>query len=152
MDGLDYPMFVVTATHDGQRAGCLVGFATQVSIDPPRLLVCLSVQNHTCDVAKGADHLGVHVLDRAQFALAELFGSTTGDKVDKFARCMWEPGLHGVPILSDAPGWLIGSILERIPLGDHIGFLLEPVASRRDDIGPVLSFQHVQGLSPGHPA
>jgi hypothetical protein len=45
--GLDYPMFVVTTVAAGQRAGCLVGFTTQASIDPPRLLVCLSVENHT---------------------------------------------------------------------------------------------------------
>jgi flavin reductase (DIM6/NTAB) family NADH-FMN oxidoreductase RutF len=36
--GLDYPMFVVTTAHDGERAGCLVGFTTQVSLHPPRLL------------------------------------------------------------------------------------------------------------------
>ena len=39
VSGLDYPMFVVTAAADGRRAGCLVGFTSQVSIDPPRLLV-----------------------------------------------------------------------------------------------------------------
>ena len=32
---LDYPMLVVTAEADGERAGCLVGFATQCSIQPP---------------------------------------------------------------------------------------------------------------------
>ena len=39
---LDYPMFVVTTAAGGAPAGCLVGFATQCSIDPPRFLVCLS--------------------------------------------------------------------------------------------------------------
>ena len=37
---LDYPMFIVTVAPDGGRAGCLVGFATQCSIDPVRFLVC----------------------------------------------------------------------------------------------------------------
>ena len=37
--GLDYPVFVVTAAHGEERSGCLVGFATQASIDPPRMLV-----------------------------------------------------------------------------------------------------------------
>ena len=39
---LDYPMFIVTCADERERAGCLVGFATQCSIDPPRFLVCLS--------------------------------------------------------------------------------------------------------------
>jgi hypothetical protein len=32
LDGLDYPMFIATVPGDG----CLVGFATQCSIDPVR--------------------------------------------------------------------------------------------------------------------
>ncbi|MDQ6820254.1 MAG: oxidoreductase, partial [Actinomycetota bacterium] len=35
---LDYSMLVVTTALDGQQAGCLVGFASQVSIHPPRFL------------------------------------------------------------------------------------------------------------------
>jgi len=44
---LEYPMFVVTARADGEPLGCLVGFATQTSIDPPRFAVCLSHRNRT---------------------------------------------------------------------------------------------------------
>ncbi len=35
---IDYPMFIVTTAADGERAGCLIGFLTQASIKPPRLL------------------------------------------------------------------------------------------------------------------
>lgn len=151
VDGLDYPMFVVTAAHDGQRAGCLVGFATQTSIDPPRLLVCLSVANHTQDVAQGTAALAVHLLGPDQHELAALFGSTTGDEIDKFARCRWRPGWGGVPLLTDCPRWMVGLILDRITLGDHVGFLLAPTATQSEG-GPVLTFQQARGLSPGHPA
>ena len=61
---LDFPMLIVTAAADGERSGCLVGFATQCSIDPPRHLVCISKQNHTCRIATRSAHLAVHVLDR----------------------------------------------------------------------------------------
>ena len=30
--------------------------------------------------------------------IAELFGSETGDEVDKFARCAWHEGPAGLPI------------------------------------------------------
>ena len=64
--GLTYPMYVLTvpAVAEARPAGCLVGFATQASIDPPRMLVCLSVANHTYPVAREASLLAVHVLDR----------------------------------------------------------------------------------------
>ena len=59
---LDYPMFIVTVATSGERAGCLVGFATQCSIDPPRFLVCLSVKNRTYRVAKNANAMVVHLV------------------------------------------------------------------------------------------
>ncbi len=36
---LDNPMYVLTVASDERRAGCLVGFATQCSIRPPRWYV-----------------------------------------------------------------------------------------------------------------
>ncbi|HSO96046.1 MAG TPA: oxidoreductase, partial [Acidimicrobiia bacterium] len=38
---LGYPMYVVTAASGGDVDGCLVGFATQCSISPPRFVACL---------------------------------------------------------------------------------------------------------------
>lgn len=64
---LDYPMFVVcTRAHgtDDPPAGCLVGFASQTSIHPPRFLVGLSRRNHTYRIAENATHLAVHVVSR----------------------------------------------------------------------------------------
>ena len=61
---LDYPMYIVTTQADDERAGCLVGFTSQVSIGPPRFLVGLSERNHTFRVAQRATHLAVHLLPR----------------------------------------------------------------------------------------
>jgi flavin reductase (DIM6/NTAB) family NADH-FMN oxidoreductase RutF len=99
---LDYPMFVVTTRAGDESAGCLVGFATQVSIRPPRFMVGLSKRNHTYRVAEGASHLAVHLIERRHCGLVRLFGSETDDRIDKFARCAWHSGPEGLPILDDA--------------------------------------------------
>ena len=44
---LDPPMIVVTTVSGDQRAGCLAGFHTQCSVDPPRYAIWLSKANHT---------------------------------------------------------------------------------------------------------
>jgi flavin reductase (DIM6/NTAB) family NADH-FMN oxidoreductase RutF len=153
VDGLDYPMYVVTVADGGERSGCLVGFGSQVSLDPPRFLVCISVSNHTHSVALGADLLAVHLLSPEQHALAELFGSETGDEIDKFERCSWQAGPGGVPILDDCPRVLVGRVRERLPgLGDHTGFLLDPVSVTARDGEPGLTFHDVEDVDPGHPA
>lgn len=154
VDGIDYPVFVVTAASAAGRAGCLVGFATQTSISPPRLMVCLSEANHTLEVAHGAAYLAVHLLDSADHPLAEVFGGETGDEVDKFAAVAWEEGPAGVPLLTDCRRRLVGRVLLRIPLGDHVGHLLEPVAVVAEDgsRSDVLTVRQVMDIEPGHPA
>ena len=150
---LDYTMFVMTTQADGEPSGCLVGFATQTSMHPRRFLAGLSRNNHTCRVAAKSDYLAVHVLARKHIGLAELFGGQTGDQVNKFDRCSWHSGPEGMPILDDAVAWFVGKTLKRIDLGDHIGYLLEPVSGnvteRSDDL---VGFPDVADLEPGHEA
>ncbi|MCV7090470.1 flavin reductase family protein [Mycobacterium interjectum] len=150
---LNYPMFVVTTHADGVDAGCLVGFASQTSIHPPRFLVGLSKKNHTFRVATGASHLAVHVFDREHIDVVEFFGSQTGDAVNKFERCSWHRGPARLPILDDAAAWFAGRILDRFSLGDHVGHLLEPVDGRPpQELEEWVSFGDVRHLEPGHEA
>ena len=149
---LDYSMFVVTTSDGERRAGCLVGFTTQCSIDPPRYLVCLSKANHTFDVALGAGVVVVHVVGANQVGVARLFGEVTGDQVDKFATCSWRPGPAGAPVLLDCPAWFAGRILDRFDLGDHVGLWLEPIEVSAAPGTRPLQFSAVKDLVPGHRA
>jgi len=113
MGELDYSLFIVTARDEEQRAGCLVGFASQVSIDPPRFLVCLSVENLTYRVALRAPLLVVHFVPEQAEELAVLFGGETGDDTDKFARCRWRAGPGG-PRAVRGSGWRRGRPTDRV--------------------------------------
>jgi flavin reductase (DIM6/NTAB) family NADH-FMN oxidoreductase RutF len=155
---LDYSMFILTAAADGERAGCLIGFASQVSIDPPRFLACLSKKNRTFRVASASASasssqgavLVVHFVPADEEELAELFGGDTGDEIDKFARCEWLPGPEGVPILSALENWFAGRVLERLDFGDHVGFLLEPIDGEAGRGESTLTFHRAKWIEPGH--
>jgi flavin reductase (DIM6/NTAB) family NADH-FMN oxidoreductase RutF len=149
---LEYPMFVVTAAAGDRRAGCLVGFAAQCSISPPRFMAWISHRNHTLAVARQAEVLGVHLLSADDHALAELFGSRCGEEVDKFAGVAWHEGPGGVPLLDACTRWFVGRILDRFDSGDHDGFLLEPVEAGTGPWSGQLGFSAVQDLEPGHDA
>ena len=150
---IDYPMFVVTAAAGGERSGCLVGFVTQGSIDPVRLVVMLSKANHTYGVALEASELVVHFLHEGNLELSRLFGEETGDQTDKFARCAWRH-VAGVeaPVLVGTRGWAAGRILTRFDAGDHMGHVIDVTAAELDSEGPQLGFQMVSSMRPGHPA
>ncbi len=149
---LDYPLFIVTAADADRREGCVIGFATQCSFHPARFLACLSRENRTFRFALGVDALAVHLVPRARADLAALFGGETGDEIDKFAHCAWHPGPRGLPILDDCPSWFAGAICERLDLGDHVGFLLDPFEAHFAPGEEIVFFQAVKdAIEPGHP-
>jgi flavin reductase (DIM6/NTAB) family NADH-FMN oxidoreductase RutF len=145
-------MFIVTVVGaDGERDGCLIGFATQCSIKPQRFITCISKENRTFDAVRSADAIVVHFLGAQQRELAELFGGETGDEVDKFELCAWSEGPFGIPVLDDVPGWFAGRILERFDGGDHVALLLDPVEAEDRGGALDLGFQAVKPIDPGHP-
>ena len=148
---LEYPMFIVTARAGDEPLGCLIGFATQTSIDPPRFAVCLSHKNRTFRRGRDAPVLGVHAVPADAGDLAERFGGQTGDEVDKFAGVDWHAGPEGVPVLDRCTNWFAGRVLTRLDAGDHDLFLLEPVAGEAGDDAE-FTFHRAKRIDPGHEA
>ncbi len=153
LEKLDFPMFIVTAAALGENSGCLVGFVTQCSIKPVRFLVCISHKNHTYRIAGAAPVLAVHLIPKEASELVRLFGSETGDEIDKFAHCQWSPGPMGVPILARCPSRIICKVLKEVEVGDHGAFLVEPIdAEAEDEAVFTLAMSKAAGIEPGHPA
>jgi flavin reductase (DIM6/NTAB) family NADH-FMN oxidoreductase RutF len=150
MGQLDYSLLIATVATVGNRSGCLVGFASQVSIRPPRFLVCLSVKNRTFRVARAAEVIVVHFVPEEAEELAILFGGETGDEIDKFSRCRWRNGPAGAPVLTDLENWFAGRILDTVSFGDHCGFLLEPIDGEAHCSAAPLTFRRAKWIEPGH--
>ena len=130
-----------------------MGFATQCSIVPARYLVCVSDKNRTFRVLETASAMAVHLVPESAAHIAELFGSGTGDDIDKFAHTGWRPGPEGLPLLDDCPSWFGGRIVDRVRLGDHVGHVIEPFGGA----DPVpeqtwFPFSRAKELEPGHEA
>ncbi len=151
MSCLDTPLVVVTASDGTERAGCLVGFHVQSSIDPARFCVWLSKANHTYRIALRASHLGIHFLTTSDLSLAEHFGTITGDDRDKFTDVDVHPGAGQVPVLRACPHRLI---VRRTVLidegGDHVCMAAEVMSA--DSPGPFepLRLSRASHLQPGH--
>jgi flavin reductase (DIM6/NTAB) family NADH-FMN oxidoreductase RutF len=151
MSSLDATLVVVTTAVGGERAGCLVGFHAQSSMDPERYCVWLSKANHTYRVALRATHLGIHFLGVHDLPLAERFGTLTGDDTNKFAGLSTTTVEGGVPLLHDCPDWLL---VRRVTLldegGDHVCVVTEPVAAHSNGAFEPLRLSNASHLRPGH--
>jgi flavin reductase (DIM6/NTAB) family NADH-FMN oxidoreductase RutF len=152
-DLIDYPYYVVTVrSPEADMSGCLAGFVTQCSIDPPNFIVCISKVNHTFGVAARAPGMGLHLLGQHQAELARLFGEETGDLVDKFASVDWRLGPTGAPLLVEAAVSMEGQVLGHFSVGDHEAFLMRAVRATGSDHSGLLTFRSAPPIHPGHPA
>ncbi|HZB97662.1 MAG TPA: flavin reductase family protein [Candidatus Sulfotelmatobacter sp.] len=154
LEKFDQAMLIVTVAAGEERSGCLVAFGSQCSVHPALFLVCLSEENHTYRVAQNAQSLVVHLLSTGSADLARLFGSTTGDEVDKFTRCEWRAGPEGTPVLNACPTWFAGHVISRLTTGDHMTFVLDPFEAHVADEEELFTIGDAErlGLRPGHPA
>ena len=153
MAAADPAMVVVTAVAGDQRAGCLVGFHAQTSMDPHSYAVLISKANHTFDVAVRANYLTVHFLTRDDADLARTFGTLTGDRVDKFARVPWRRGPQGVPILKDSDHGFVGRKVSLLDDGgDHVTITLDPIEVWSREPFTPLRRSDVGNLAPAHDA
>jgi hypothetical protein len=53
-------------------------------------------------------------------------------------------------VLDACERWFAGSILAQINLGDHVGFLLEPIDTEQSASSEQLTFQEARDIEPGH--
>lgn len=149
----DPAMIIVTTTDGREQAGCLVGFHAQSGMAPSGLSIWLSKANHTFRVAVFAQVLAVHFPTVDNVDIATTFGTLTGDQDDKFARCDWQPGADGVPLLDRCRNRVIGrkaALLDTT--SDHVCVVLDPVESQFPDRRPPLRLNHVVHLRAGHDA
>ncbi len=153
MASLDAPLVVVTTAVDEERGGCLIGFHAQSSISPDRYTLWISKANHTYRLALRATHLAVHFLTADDLEVARLFGTTTGDDIDKFAHCEHETGPYGVPLLTGCPNRLV---VRRTALldegGDHVCVATEALSASTSGRFTPLRLSDVDDLVPGHDA
>lgn len=146
-------MIVVTTASQGQKAGCLVGFHAQTSIEPRHYAIWLSKANYTYRVALGASHFAVHFLSTDEFALAERFGTQSGADTDKFQGLEIDVTHHGVPQLLDCSHRML---VERIAMldvsGDHVCVTTRVVSASAGGNFEPLRVSQLAHLEPGHEA
>ena len=143
---------IVTTAVGDDRAGCLVGFHSQCSIHPPLYAVWMSILNRTSQLVTEAGFVAVHLLDDSEHDLAELFGGSTGDNVDKFSEVQWDRGPGDVPLLRRCPNRFVLEVARLLETdGDHRCVIGAPVAAEHAGDTDPLRLADVIGIDAGHP-
>lgn len=151
MGSANSALVVVTTSAEETQAGCLVGYHSQASISPQHYCIWLSKANHTYRVGLRATHFAVHFLTADDLAMAQQFGTHSGQHTDKFADLDVQTGPQDMPLLTDCPNRLV---LERISLlddgGDHVCVTGRVVSAHSDEKFAPLRVADIGKLVPAH--
>jgi len=107
---------VTTVDENGKWWGFTASSFCSVSVDPPLILVCLSVNAECHPVFRAAEHWVVHVIHSDQVDVAMRF-ATRG--ADKFAGEIFRSDHRGLPRLAGSSVTLDCTTHARYEGGDH---------------------------------
>jgi flavin reductase (DIM6/NTAB) family NADH-FMN oxidoreductase RutF len=113
---------VVTTRHADALHGITASSLASLSVEPPRLLVCLNRQSATRVAVAAAGRFVVNVLGSGQDALAMHFASRLPDK---FSMLEHRLDAHGLPRLPGAIATLGCRVVREVDGGTHSIFIGE---------------------------
>ncbi|MGZ5539351.1 MAG: flavin reductase family protein [Halobacteriota archaeon] len=114
------PIAIITACYDGHVSGFIASWITQVSFVPPLVMVAMNPLHYTYDLVTNSNAFAINILKADQAELVDLFGKSSGRKVDKFAETLYELGSTGSPILKDCLAFVDCSVMWSKEAGDHV--------------------------------
>jgi flavin reductase (DIM6/NTAB) family NADH-FMN oxidoreductase RutF len=136
---------LVTALGEDGPAGCTVSAVTSVSLDPPRLLVCLDHGSRTLAAIRFSGAFGLNVLRSDQEELSRAF-ATRAPETEKFAA-VGHREVAGTVLLTERLAGVVCRLDEEVPAGDHTILLGAPVhvEAPEDGSDPLLFFRRAYG-------
>jgi flavin reductase (DIM6/NTAB) family NADH-FMN oxidoreductase RutF len=150
---VDREVWIVTAAHQGRRAGLVATFVAPASIVPevPRVVAGIAKTHETWKLIDGSGAFAVHLLEESQAELVWRFGLQSSRDVDKFAGLQVDTAATGSPILHDALAWLDCRVETRMETGDRTVFLGEVLdGNSRSDCRPLMLHQLLALAPPEH--
>lgn len=110
---------VVTARNGaGEPFGFTANSLSSVSLDPPLISICVGRDSESHDPLLRAEVFAVNILGEEQEAVARRFASPA-KRGSRWEGLAWEPGPSGVPVLSEALGWMSCRTWDTVEAGDH---------------------------------
>lgn len=139
---IPYGLYVLTAkTRGGRVAAATVNWVTQVSFEPPLVVVGVKADSNAHAVIKEAGAFALNVLGKDQPKVAFAFFKPVEPVGDTIGGETFRPGRTESPILESCPGYLECELVETVERGDHSVFvgkvvdagLVRTPAGRADD-------------------
>jgi flavin reductase (DIM6/NTAB) family NADH-FMN oxidoreductase RutF len=121
-------VMVISCTHQGTRYAMAATAVSEVSLDPPMMLICVNRSaNMHAPLLAGADFT-INMLNAEQEHIARnCSGALRGE--DRFNEGDWQASNFGPPVLADALAYFVCRQEQRVDHGTHSIFIGEVVSA-----------------------
>lgn len=131
---------IVTARAGDRVHGMTVSAFSEVSLDPPLVLVCVDKTSNTHPLVAEGGVFAVNVLSRDQTALAKRFASKQ-DEHRRFIGLEYESGKTGAPLLVGTAAALDCSLVDAHDAGDHVIYVGRVEWMRSSEREPLIYYR-----------
>ena len=139
----------IVTSRVGERVhGMTVSAFTEVSLDPPLVLVCADVTSNTQPLIAEGKVFAVNILARDQDDLSTRFASKK-DEDKRFEGLDYETGETGAPLIAGAVAALDCRVVAAHVAGDHVIYIGEVQDLRVSDREPLLYLRGSYGRFAG---
>jgi len=126
---IPYGLYVLTGrTKEGEIAAATVNWVTQVSFEPPLVVVGVKADSHSHDVIKKSRAFALNVLGKGQQKTAFAFFKPVEVADGKISGESYHDGSTGAPLLDSTPAFFECKLIDTVERGDHSVFVGEVVA------------------------
>ena len=132
---------VVTTVYNGQPVGITASSFSSVSLEPPRILICVAKRLYTHRAIESSQVFAVNILSSAQQQWGMRFAGQVPEMADRFEGIKHFTAETGSPLLPDVLGWLDCWVSAAHDGGDHTIFVGDVLAAGAAESGePIVYF------------
>jgi flavin reductase (DIM6/NTAB) family NADH-FMN oxidoreductase RutF len=144
---MTYGIYVLTTTFDDVINGMIASWVTQVSYEPPLIMVAIHPNRYSHKLIEKGHVFGLHVLDRSQKDMLKVFKEPNPEK--KFHDLQWKAGKTGVPIIKNCIAWFELKVKECYEPGNHSLYIGEVIDCGFRSAGTALCTMDYDGMYVG---
>lgn len=124
---IPYGLYVLTGRAGDAVAAATVNWVTQVSFEPPLVVVGVKADSHAHEVIKKSKAFALNVLGKGQQKAAFAFFKPAELADGKISGEAFRDGVTGSPLLESTPAYVDCKLVDTVERGDHSVFVGEVV-------------------------
>ncbi|MDY6932680.1 MAG: flavin reductase family protein [Spirochaetota bacterium] len=124
---MTYGIYVLTTCHDEKINGMIASWVSQVSYDPPIVMVALHPRRYSHYLLEKNKKFALHILYQSQKEFMKRFKGP--DPEAKFDEIEWTRGRTNCPILKECIAYMECIVRESFSMGNHTLFFGEVIES-----------------------